>query len=481
MREESEKIASNTLVQIIGRVFVLVISLASIKLITNYLGTQGTGYYSTIVTYFSLFIVLADFGFFSVAVREISKAPEKSKTILTNIFTIRFISALVVTLIAVLIVFFTGYAAEIKNGVIVAALYPLFNLASSIYDMLFQAKLEMQKVVIAEVISRMVALLGVGIAVIFNLGFYPIIFTVSLSAMVSFIVKAVFSRKELGIAFGRDKQIILWITKMALPLGIVFIVNNLYFRVDTLILFYYKGAVDVGIYSVAYRVLETTLFAGSYLASSLKPLFATSINTDRAKTEKMLSQSLTFLLFMALIITSVCLSLPKEIILFLSNNQFIGGAGALTILGFATIFIYLSGVLGEIMIAKDMRKILLIISVFILIFNVGLNIILIPRYSYIGAAYATLFSEIVLLSLGFLAASRVVTIRPDYLRIFKLILVGAVSVILSIALKKVVPNFILIFLFNIIFYLTVSYLIDAVPRETINSYLITYKKRWRAK
>lgn len=481
MQEESRKIVSNTLIQIIGRIFVLALSLISIKLITNYLGTQGTGYYTTIVTYFSLFIVLADLGFFSVAVREISKKPEKSQKILANIFTIRVISAAIVSAIAVLVVFFSGYPAEIKYGVLVASFYPLFNLVSSIYDMLFQAKLEMQKVVIAEVLSRVVALIGIFIAIIYNLGFYPIIFTIFLSALTSFVVKAIFSRKELGISFGRDKDMMLWIMKMALPLGVVFIVNNLYFRVDTLILFYFKGATDVGIYSVAYRVLETTLFAGSYLASSLKPLFATSVEDNKEKSERMLSQSLTFLLFMALIVTTICISVPKEIILFLSNDQFVSGTSALTILGFATIFIYLSGVLGEIMIAKDMRKILLIISIFILAFNISLNMILIPRYSYIGAASATLISEIILFLLGLWAASRAVKVRLDYARIGKLILVAGLSVALSLFLKAIVSNFIVILIFNAGFYLSVSYLIDAIPRVTINSYLKTYKLRWQKK
>ena len=41
--------------------------------------------------------------------------------------------------------------------------------------------------------------------------------------------------------------------------GSCLIVNNIYFKIDSLMLFYYKGAVDVGIYAVAYRVLETTL------------------------------------------------------------------------------------------------------------------------------------------------------------------------------------------------------------------------------
>jgi len=482
MQEESRKIASNTLVQIVGRVIVLALSLVSIKLITNYLGAANTGYYNTIVTYFSLFIVVADFGLFSVAVREISKNPENDKKILANIFSLRFVSAIVVTTVAVAVAFFTNYPPEIKMGVLAAALFPIFNLASSVYDMLFQSRLQMQKVVFADIIARSVALLGVILAVIFSWGFYAIVATVSLSALINFIIKSFYSRYELPIGFAYDKKLMLWITKLALPLGFVFIVNNLYFRIDTLMLFYFKGAVDVGIYAVAYRVLETTLFAGSYLASSLKPLLSKSVNSqdinDKKRAEKTIAQSITMLLFLALIITTTCTSLSKEIILFLSNAQFVGGSSALVVLGFATIFIYLSGILGEIMIAKDMRKTLIIISICILLFNIGLNVILIPKYSYLGAAWATLLSEIVLLTLGYLSSRKVLNIYFDYWRMLKLLVIGALSVLLSLGLKMYFSNLIVIFLYNLIIFVGGSYLFDAIPRQIVKSYLGYLKQKW---
>ena len=140
MQTEKSKIASNALAQILGRVAVLAISLVSIKLISNYLGPAGTGNYTTIIVYFTFVIVLADFGLFSVAVREISKNPENARGVLKNIFTIRFLSAIAATILAIVIVMFTGYGEEIKRGVLVAAIFPVLNLTGSVYDMLFQSK-----------------------------------------------------------------------------------------------------------------------------------------------------------------------------------------------------------------------------------------------------------------------------------------------------------------------------------------------------
>ena len=424
---ESNKIASNTIVQMIGRIVILALSLISIKLITNYLGVAGTGYYNTVITYLSFAIVIADLGLFSVTVREASRYPHKLKKIFSNIFAIRIVTAVLVTALAILIANTTSYPAEIKTGVLVAALFPIFNLVGSVYDMFFQYKLEMQKLVLAEVVSKIITVVIILIITFFHLGYYAIVFTVSLAAVFNFLIKAIVSRKELSLSFTWEKEIVRDILKMSVPLGIVFIVNNIYFKVDTLILFYYKGAVDVGIYAVAYRVLESSLFAGSYLSSSLKPLLSTSIDQDTDKAEKAVTQAGTFLLALALALAIISSVFSGDIVLFLSNKFFLPGASSLVILGLTPIFLFLSGLYGEILIAKDKKKLLITLSIFILLFNITLNIILIPRYSYLGAAVTTLISEIVLVSASFIAARRVINIKLDFARGAKLFLAAGLS------------------------------------------------------
>lgn len=475
---ESNKIASNTVVQMIGRIVILALSLISIKLITNYLGTAGTGYYNTVITYLSFAIVIADLGLFSVTVREASRYPHKLKKIFSNIFAIRIVTAVLVTVIAILIANATSYPAEIKTGVLVAALFPIFNLVGSVYDMFFQYKLEMQKLVLAEVISKIITIVIILIITLFHLGYYSIVFTVSLAAVFNFLIKVIVSRKELSLSVKWEKEIVRDILKMSVPLGIVFIVNNIYFKVDTLILFYYKGAVDVGIYAVAYRVLESSLFAGSYLSSSLKPLLSTSIDQDTDKAEKAVTQAVTFLLTLAFAMTIISFVFASDIILFLSNRFFLPGASSLAVLGLTPIFLFPSGLFGEVLIAKDKKKILITLSIFILTFNVVLNIFFIPRYSYMGASITTVISEIVLVLASFMAARRVINIKLDFVRVLKILFSASLAVAFAFFLKSTGLYFLMNMALMIIVYVTLIYYFDAIPRYTIDHYLASIKAKW---
>jgi len=478
VEKESNVIASNVLTQIIGRVIVLALSLISIKLVTNYLGPGGTGYYNTVITYLSFFITIADFGLFSVGVREISKNPAKTREILGNIFTVRIISAILAVAIAYLIVAFTDYPPEIKRGVLVAAVFPIFNLAASIYDMYFQYRLEMKKAAIAEVISRVISVAAVYFAIIFNLGFYFVLASVSIGAAVNFLIKYFYAANRVRIRLLYEPQIIRWILQLSVPLGIVFIVNNFYFKVDTLILFYFKGADQVGIYSVAYKVLETTVFAAAFLAYSLKPLLSVSVEKDKEKASRAITKGLTFLFFMSLSIAIVSIPFSKEIIVFLSNSSFIGGAPVLIILSIASIFIYLNILFGEIMIAKDMRKYLIWISVIVLSFNIATNIIFIPKYSYLAAASTTLASEVLLLILGYTFVSRELPVRMDFFRAAKLLSSAFLAIILALLLKAIGLYFVISILLSLGFYLLSAYALDAVPKNMVNDYLISIKNKW---
>jgi O-antigen/teichoic acid export membrane protein len=471
MQDEKSKIASNALAQILGRVAVLVISLASIKLISNYLGPAGTGYYTTIIVYFTFVIVLADFGLFSVAVREISKSPEDARGVLKNIFTVRLLSAIAVTILAVIIVMLTGYEPEIKRGVLVAAIFPVLNLTGSVYDMLFQSRLRMINVVWADVLSRFTSLTVVAAAVYWDLGFYPIVFSISVAAVFNFLIKMLLSRKELSFGFGFEWPKIKTILKMAAPLGAVYIVNNIYFKADALLLFYFKGPHDVGIYAVSYRVLETTIFAASYVGNSLKPLLSTNVTSDPVKAGNAVGKALTFLLFMSLFVAILCLSFPREIILFLSDSDFLPGASALMILGTVVVFIFLTNMVWEIMIAKDMRQTLITTAIVVLLANVILNLILIPRYSYIGAASANLASEALLLIIGYYIASRVIKIKFDFIRATKLILLAIFSIGLAYLIKLtgiyfILNGFVVLLLFGIL-----AYVFDAIDKITVREYL----------
>ena len=86
----ARKIAYNVVFNSLFKVFsTVVLSLYSIRLITEYLGPDGFGKYATILAFFAFFSALVDLGLAQVIVREISREGADEKSIFGKIFTLR--------------------------------------------------------------------------------------------------------------------------------------------------------------------------------------------------------------------------------------------------------------------------------------------------------------------------------------------------------------------------------------------------------
>ena len=85
----ARKIFSNTVWQVAGKVVVAVLGIVSIKFITNYLTRSEYGEYTTIYDYTALFAIIADFGLFTIALREMAHDEKSTEKIIGNVLSIR--------------------------------------------------------------------------------------------------------------------------------------------------------------------------------------------------------------------------------------------------------------------------------------------------------------------------------------------------------------------------------------------------------
>lgn len=465
----------NTASQVIVRFITLAFTLISIKLLSNYLGTVGLGEYNTITTYINFFIVIADLGLFSVTVREIAKNPQNEKSILSNVLYIRIVSAILATLIAIILVFFTKYDFNIKFGVLIATGFLFFNLLGSVYDMALQYRLKMQYSATAEFLSKLLALTAIILIIYFRGNFLWIISTIALTGILIFIFKLLFTLRYIKFFPRYDKKIASWLFNISWPLGIVFIVNNLFIKVDTLLLFAIKGAAAVGIYSVSYKILEVTAFIGSYFSSALKPSISRNISSDKDKVTRIIEKAIFIMIYCAIPISVSCVIFSKDIILFLSNSDFISGSIALVILAFVLPLIYLTSLLAEILIANDERKLLIQISSFVLFSNIVLNLILIPFYSFVGAAITTLITQFMLLIIYIRFTRGIIKFGFGKMNIVKLLSSGLIMLALGFLLNLLPIHFIILIIILSVTYALLNHFLKLVNLREVKELLLSNK------
>lgn len=392
----SSKIARNTGIQIIGKVVSTALALFSLALITRYLGQAGFGEYTTIINFLTLFAVFADLGLTLVTVQLISGIDDKKKEnkILNNLFTFRLVSIILFLALSPLILFFIPYSQAIKVGILITAPYFIFPALIQIIVGLLQKRLHMGRAVAAELISRLVLVGSIILVWQYDRGLNGILLATVLSGATSFIFHYVFAKEFAEFKLAWD--FILWrkIIIQSWPLAVTIVLNLIYLRTDIIFLSLYKSSSEVGLYGAAYKVIDVLTTVPFMFAGLILPIITKAwLEKRESYFKKTIQRSFDFMAISAIPLTVGGILLSRQIMVAVAGSEFAESGRILNLLIVAVAFIFLGTMFSHAVIALDKQKKLIPFYLFTSISAFIGYIVLIPRYSYIGAAVVTIYSE----------------------------------------------------------------------------------------
>jgi O-antigen/teichoic acid export membrane protein len=202
---------------------------------------------------------------------------------------------------------------------------------------------------------------------------------------------------------------------------------TLYWRIDVLMLSKLASVEDLGYYGAAYRVFELAAVLPQSLCLAIYPQIVAAIRSDHGALRTLGGDSLRLLLAATLPAATLLTVLPHQVLQLLYGSKFHAAAGTLSILIWTVVPYSFVRYQAYLLVAANRQGIDLLLNVLMSVVNIALNLILIPRYSFFGAACATLAS-ICILSL--LQSTYVHRYLPGHAAPFSLppILLGATAV-----------------------------------------------------
>ncbi len=410
----TQRIAYNAAFSAIARLFEMAVVFVTIKLTTTYLGVDGYGDYGTVLAFVYIFSVLGDFGLYSIVVRDISVPGADESRIVSSALSIRLGLGAIILGSAYLFSLLFPYSPAVRTGILIgAAGYWLLNGVQVLIGV-FQKHLLMDKVAVAEFAGRLVQFAGVMLAVRYDLGFLFIIGTVFWGAALNFIMIIFSARKLVDIRLNLDLSHWKAMLRSAFPLAVSAILVLIYFKMDTIFLSVMKGSAAVGIYSLAYRIMENLIFFPSMVVGLTMPLLSQSASANRAQFRSIMQRTLNFLLLAIVPIVLGIFAVSDRLIMLLSEPEFAPAAPVLNILIMALAFIFLGSLFSNAIIALGRQKDLAHIYLCGAVFNILANIVVIPRYSYYGAAFSTLATEFLVTALMLFAIYREIKALPSF-------------------------------------------------------------------
>lgn len=438
----ARKILSNTFIQITGKIFGALISVAIVKLITNFLSVEGYGQYVSIFEFLAFFGIAADLGLFTIAVREMAKDESKTEFIIGNVLSLRFILSIVTMSLATLAAFLIPQydGTFIPVGVAIASLSVFLSLMYGTVSSVLQVNLKMQYPTVALIVGKVISLAYMLYVAYYAFtepsaeAFYQLLWAGIFGNLVMFLITYYYASKYAKIWFRFDFDYWRQTIWKALPYGIALILNMVYFRIDSILLLLMKGPEEVGIYGVPMRILDILSIIPVYFMNSVLPILTRQLKDSAEKAASTIQHSFDFLVAMAMPIVVGAQVLAYPFIFIVSSPEFLsrvdegfyGSDVAMQLLVFAMFFSFLSSVFSFTLIAIGYQGKLLYISAVGAVFNILANLVVIPTWGFRGAAFTSVLSEIIIVILAALMLKKYFTYRIKWMGTFKIMLSGLV-------------------------------------------------------
>lgn len=419
MSELKQKIARNLAVSVGGRVLSGALAIVSIAFVTRALGTDGFGEYSLVLTILYIASVFGGFGLDALLARDISKEGVNEKEVVGRIICTRAAFLLVFLGVGAGVAFLLPYSAEVQWGVAVASLGALFFSLAQALTGVFQKHLSTHIPAFAEVLVRCAQLALVYVLYRTGAGLLPFLYVFVLGGAIQLAWVWWWVASRVGISMRMRIDAFWAVAREGWPLAISAVLTLIYFRGDTILLSLMKSAHEVGIYSVAYKVLEHAIFIPIAFAGLVLPLLSRSAFVNPARFAAVFQKALDFLALLALPFVVGGIYFSPVIVHILAGEAFSEAAVPLTFLFVAIAFIFFGALFGNALIALSKQRTAMWIYGTGAVFNISANLYFIKWYSYMGAAVVTVATELLVTGLMFFAVLRFAELTPSFVVVGK--------------------------------------------------------------
>lgn len=393
-----QKIVKNIGVIGISQVLLAVFSFAFMIYLARFLGEAGFGEYSFVLSLTSLFVIFTDLGVNQLIVREIAREREHAEKYVNNAFLLKIPLSIATFIGIIILTSILNFQADLTLLLYLFGLYNIFQTLSLTYISLFQALEKMEYIALFRIIENII-IVFLGFLVLFmGYGIIEIGYVYLIAGIFDIIIAMKISFKKIiepkfNINLKLQKELLI----KGLPFGLNSLFAVFFFQIDTIILAFMSGSVAVGIYNAAYNpLLSLSMIISLMVSTSVYPVMSRQFKDSKHALESLTVLSSKYLAIVGFPIALGCLVLAEKFIMLFYAGKFLDSILPFQILALFIPIRLISSITSTFLSSIN-RQGLRTVSLFLsAVFNIILNLILIPLFSFVGASIATVASEMLL-------------------------------------------------------------------------------------
>jgi O-antigen/teichoic acid export membrane protein len=425
-------LAKNSALQIAGRVFSTGLGLITFYLLLHFFGTDGFGMFTTGMTYVTIFAIIVDLGITLTTTQMISEEGADEAKLLGNLVMLRTLTAIVFMSLCPLTALFIPQSEGIMDIIVLGSITYFISAIAQMFQGVFQKRLAIKTVVIAETANRTITIAGILITGLSGGTLIGAVYAFLVGIAVQLFIVVIATNKR--VPFRPQIDLVVWkdILRRSWPIGISILFNLLYLRGDIFFMWIYRlPAADIGQYGSAYKVVDVVTNIPVTLMGLLLPLLTLAWSQhNREQFHKYLQTGFDTLAMIAVPFAFGSIALGVPLMVAVKSDLTLAGQ-ILMILGPAVAILCFGSLYGHAVVAVQKQRIMTFAYAFVAILSVSAYMYFIPRFGAWAAAWITLASETLITILAYVVVTKASNMQVR-LTVFWRALIASIAMVASI-------------------------------------------------
>lgn len=365
--------------------------------VARIIGAEEYGIFTYALSLVGIFMFFSDLGLTSILIRELSKGGEGKKSFLSTTTVVKIFFLTSTIILAGVFGPLISKFAESGHLIIFIAIFVALENIRGFFFAIARAENKVEKEAGLSIAAELISVALILILFLKNPSVKSLVDAFIFGNIIGLILTLGFLHKNFkGLTKNFNKNLVKPIIRSSWPFAVMGVFGIFMTNIDSVMLGFWNTPAVLGIYAAAQKPISLLYVLPAFLSVSLFPLFSRLISDAANHTRGVIEKSyrVSMSLALPLVVCGIILAGPLISVTF--GPEYSPAVLTFQILLLTLITAFPGAIFSDVLVANDSQKKIIKSSALGALANVGLNLILIPKYGIVGSAISTLFAQIVL-------------------------------------------------------------------------------------
>jgi len=403
----NRRIFKNTAALASADIFTRLMRFGLAVVIARTLGPAGYGVYAFAFSFAEVYGVISDFGMSNLIIRDTSREKKYLARYVGNILFVETALSLIAYGFLFVLVGAMNLPQEKAVIVYIAVISYVLTALAQIVRATFKAHERMEYDATLNIIQQSVTvILGIGV-LYFGYGLIALAMVFVLGSLINLIASlALVSVKFTRPAFRLNRRFLTYLVKEVPSFGLIVFFSLIYYKISTLLLSFIQGDAATGWFNASYAMAVSLTFLPAAFMGALFPVISTLHVSSKDLAKTVYNESFRYMVILGLPLAFGTTVLADKVIDIIYGPPFHNSIVVLQIVIWSVSILFLNFVLTTTLTSINLQRVVMYATGVAVTVNIILNLLVIPGYSYVGASYVMIATELTTFSICFYYASK---------------------------------------------------------------------------